>query len=69
MLRLAVLIWILVGTVLAGVFVTVVIATPALAADVFRLVLVAGIGGYVLAIPVAYLVTRRLMGPPPARSS
>lgn len=68
MLRLAALIWLLVGTVLAGVGVTVVVATPSLALDAFRLIPYAGIGGFVVAIPIAYFVTRHMMGPPPAHS-
>ena len=63
MLRLAALIWLLVGTVLAGVGVTVVVATPSLALDAFRLIPYAGIGGFVVAIPIglARLYTGRLV--------
>ena len=68
MLRLAALIWLLVGTVLAGVGLTVVVATPSLAGDALRLIPIVGIGGYIVAIPLAYVLTKRLMGPPTAHS-
>jgi hypothetical protein len=62
MLRLAVLIWVLAGTVIAGAAVTAVLATPSLSADTFRLVPLAGIGGYLIAIPIAYAVARQVLG-------
>lgn len=64
MLRLAALIWLIAGTVLAGAAITVVVATPALAVDAFRLIPWVGIGGFVVAVPVAYIVTRALLRPP-----
>lgn len=57
MWRLALLIWVLVGTVLAGIAVVVVLVTPELLAEGMKFIPIAGIGGYVVGIPVAFVVT------------
>ena len=62
MLRLAVLMWALIGTTLAGSFILAVVSVPALAAQGMRLIPFAGIGGFVLAIPAAVFVARGIVG-------
>jgi hypothetical protein len=61
MLRLGVLIWLLAGTVLAGVAVTVVLLMPGLGNGMMRAIPVAGIGGYVVGIPVAVGIARKIL--------
>lgn len=61
MLRLAVMMWLLVGTVLAGVFVTVVVTVPSLAAAAMKFIPIAGIGGYVIGIPVAIVIAKKII--------
>lgn len=58
MWRLAVLIWILAGTVLAGVAVTVVLVMPELLAHGMKFIPLAGIGGYVVGIPIAIILAK-----------
>ena len=53
MLRLAVLMWALIGTTLAGSFILAVVSIPSLAEQGMRLVPIAGIAGFVVAIPLA----------------
>jgi putative flippase GtrA len=54
------LIHLLAGTVLAGVFVTIVVATPALFDMGRQLIPIAAAAGFLAAFPVAYVVTRRI---------
>jgi hypothetical protein len=61
MLRLAVMIWILVGTVLAGALVTVVLLMPSLANDMMRFIPIAGISGYVIGIPFAWVIAGKIL--------
>jgi hypothetical protein len=64
MLRVALLVWIMLGTTLAGIAVMAVLATPSLSADAKSLIpWAAGIGA-VVALPISYVVagmiTRRM---------
>lgn len=68
MLRLAVLVWILAGTVLAGGFVTVVLSTPSLLADGMRLIPILGVGGYLVAMPLSWIIAERIAGATAARA-
>ncbi|WP_237154602.1 hypothetical protein [Oryzibacter oryziterrae] len=61
MLRLAVMIWILVGTVLAGTLVTVVLLMPSLAGEMMRFIPIAGIAGYVIGIPFAWVIAGKII--------
>ncbi len=60
MFRLAVLLWVVVGTVLAGVAMTVIVATPALLDQGAKLIPIFCGAGFVLAMPVAYIIARRI---------
>lgn len=68
MFRLAVLLWVIVGTVLAGVAMTVIVATPALLDQGARLIPIFCGAGFVLAMPVAYVIARRLAAATGARA-
>ena len=61
MWRLAALVWILAGTVLAGSLVTVVVSVPSLYDQGMKLIPVLGVAGYVAAIPLAWVLARKLM--------
>ncbi len=60
MLRLAVLVWIVLGTTLAGSFLIPVLALPELQAQAMRILPLAAAAGFVLAIPFAWLIARRI---------
>jgi hypothetical protein len=63
MIKLATIVWIIVGTVFAGAAVAAVLTVPSLASEALRYLPVAGIGGYLVAIPFAWVVARRMTGP------
>jgi hypothetical protein len=64
MLRVALLVWIMLGTTLAGIAVMVVLATPSLSADAKSFIPWAAAIGAVVALPISYVVagmiTRRM---------
>ncbi len=60
MLKLAVLIWLVLGITLAGAGVMVVVAVPELFNDGMQLIPIAAAIGAVVAIPFAYLIARRI---------
>lgn len=61
MLKIAALVWIVLGATLAGSLVTVVVTVPSLYAQGMRLIpIVAGVG-FVVAIPLAILIARRIL--------
>jgi hypothetical protein len=62
MVKVAAIIWVLAGTVLAGAFVTLVLCSPSLSAQAARLIAWAGVGGYVVAIPIAAVLAKKIMG-------
>jgi hypothetical protein len=53
MLKIAAIVWIMVGTVFAGSAVAAVLSMPQLADQAIRYLPLVGVGGYVAAIPVA----------------
>jgi hypothetical protein len=60
MFKLAVVIWVMLGTVLAGCAVTLVILDSSLANQAFRLIPLAAIAGFIVAMPLSYMVSKRL---------
>jgi NAD-dependent oxidoreductase involved in siderophore biosynthesis len=54
------LIWIVLGATLAGVGLTIVVATPALAVASMRLLPWAILAGFILAMPLSLLLARKL---------
>lgn len=60
MWRLAALIWILVGTVLAGVVVVAIVSVPSLYDMGMRLIPIGGIAGYIVGLPIAWVVARHI---------
>jgi hypothetical protein len=60
MLKIAILIWIVLGTTLAGSALTIVLATPALADQAMKLIPWAALAGAVLAMPLSWLIASNL---------
>jgi hypothetical protein len=67
MLIVAIIIWIVVGTTLAGIGLAVVVSTPALAVDSMRYIPWAVLAGFVVAIPVSWGIAVQIAGPRHAR--
>lgn len=61
MIRLFSIIWSIIATVLMGVFVLIVLTVPALAQKEMLLILPAALAGAVVAVPLAYLVTKKML--------
>ncbi|WP_164718449.1 hypothetical protein [Bradyrhizobium sp. LVM 105] len=62
MFKVSVLVWIMLGTVLAGVSLIVVLMVPGFAADSIRNIPYAVAVGFALAMPLSYLVARQING-------
>jgi hypothetical protein len=60
MFKIAIIVWMMAGTTLAGIAIMVVLTVPALAVHDMRYIPIAAIVGFVVAIPLAYLVARRI---------
>lgn len=65
MFKIAALIWIMLGTTLAGVALTAIVATPQLAANSAKLIPISCGLGFLIAIPISMMIAKRIM---PARS-
>ncbi len=60
MTRLAALLWVMSGTVLAGVAVVVVLMMPDLQSEAMRFIPIAAIAGYIVGIPFAVLAAKAI---------
>jgi hypothetical protein len=60
MVRLAGLIWMIVGTAFAGIAIMVVVATPSLAIHDVKYIPYAAVAGFIVAIPVAFMIARQI---------
>ncbi len=60
MFRLAALLWVIVGTTLAGIALVVVVATPSLSANGMMLIPIVCTAGFLVAMPVAYLIAKQI---------
>ena len=63
MYRIAIVIWIILGATLAGVGLTIVLATPSLADQGMKLIPWAVLAGFVVAIPASWLVASKISSP------
>lgn len=61
MAKIAVLIWIVMGITIAGVFGTVILATPALSNEAAELLPWAALAGFVVAIPASVVIARKIL--------
>jgi hypothetical protein len=62
MLKVSILVWIMLGTVLAGTSLIVVLMVPSLATQAIKNIPYAVAVGFALAMPLSYLVARRISG-------
>ncbi|MEQ1652349.1 MAG: hypothetical protein ABL897_07670 [Hyphomicrobium sp.] len=62
MFKIASLIWIVLGTTLAGIAMIVVLTVPQFGNDAMRMIPIAVAIGAVLAIPLSMLIAKRLQG-------
>lgn len=60
MWKLASLVWIMLGTVMAGSAVVAVVSTPTWFDNGMRLIPIVGIAGYVLALPIAWYIAKAI---------
>ena len=60
MLKIAILVWMMAGTTLAGIAIMVVLTVPALAVHDMQYIPIAAVVGFLIAIPLAYLVAKRI---------
>jgi hypothetical protein len=60
MLKIAIIVWMMAGTTLAGMAIMAVLAVPALAVHDMQYIPVAGVAGFLVAIPLAYVVAKRI---------
>ena len=67
MLKLAAVMWIILGAVIAGSFVVVIVAVPSLANEAMRYIPMAAVAGYVVAIPLAFVLAKKLAANSAAR--
>lgn len=60
MFKISLLVWIMLGTALAGSAVIAVLAVPSLAAEAMKNIPLAVLTGFVAAMPLSYLVARKI---------
>lgn len=60
MFKIAALVWVVLATTIAGIAVVAVVATPSLADKAALLIPVVFVAGAVLAMPLSYLVAKRI---------
>ena len=62
MLKVSLLVWIILGTVLAGISLLTVLMVPSLTAEATKNIPYAALVGFVIAMPLSYLVARQIGG-------
>lgn len=60
MLKIAVPVWMMIGTTLAGIAVMIVLSVPSLAAHDRQLIPYAALIGFIVSIPIAYVIAGRM---------
>jgi len=60
MLKVSVLVWIMLGTVLAGAAMMVVILTPGLSGGEMKNIPIAVLIGFIVAMPLSYMVAKQI---------
>ncbi|MEP9356068.1 hypothetical protein ABLE93_21060 [Xanthobacter sp. KR7-65] len=61
MLKIAILVWLMLATTLAGAAVLAVLAIPSFSGEAMRLIPLAAGGGALVAVPFAFLIARRIL--------
>ncbi len=60
MLKLALVIWLMLGTMLAGIAVLVVVSDTSLLDQGMKMIPLAAVGGFLIALPLSFMVSKRL---------
>jgi membrane associated rhomboid family serine protease len=60
MFKIAAVVWIMIGTVFAGITIMTILSVPSLADHAISYIPRAAIGGFIVAIPIAFFVARRM---------
>lgn len=68
MMRLAAMLWLIVGTALAGVGVIVVVATPALFDQGMKLIPIVAGTGFLVSMPISYAIAKKIAAANAARA-
>ena len=61
MLKLALVIWLMLGTVLAGTAVLVIVSDASLYNQGMKMIPLAAVAGFIIAVPLSFMVSKRLM--------
>lgn len=69
MFKIAIIVWMMAGTTLAGIAIMAVLTVPALAVHDMQYIPYAGIAGFVVAIPFAYVVGKKIAAATAARAT
>lgn len=62
MLKVSVIVWIMLGTVLAGISLITVLMVPSLTGEEMKNIPYAVLVGFILAMPLSYMVARQISG-------
>jgi hypothetical protein len=60
MLRLALVIWLMLGTTLAGIAVLVVVSNTSLFDQGMKMIPIAAVAGFIIALPLSLMVSKRI---------
>lgn len=60
MFKIAIIVWMMAGTTLAGIAIMVVLTVPSFATHDMQNIPIAAVVGFVIAIPLAYVVAERI---------
>ena len=60
MMRLAAMLWLIVGTAIAGIAMIVILATPSLIEQGMTLIPIAAGAGFLVAMPIAYVIAKKI---------
>ncbi|NLH83219.1 MAG: hypothetical protein GX458_20630 [Phyllobacteriaceae bacterium] len=61
MFKVALILWIVLGATLAGIALMLTLTIPALQADAMRLLPIFSLSGFVVAIPVSFVVAKKIL--------
>lgn len=61
MFKVAVLVWILIGVVGAGIALTVVLAVPSLSVNAMKLLPIVSIAGFIVTIPISFVIAKLIL--------
>lgn len=60
MIKVALVVWIMLGTVLAGAVMTAIVSVPSLDEQAKLLIPIGCVGAYLVGLPIAYVIARKI---------